>query len=326
MGRLPFELEHKICEMALGASGYPILPTIILVARRFREWSVFFLSLLKFQKAKREEIPRFEPELYRIIRAGEDNVIVPPSLYLNPPSKALKRLSLFTELEIHTNRLAAFGPHVRHILLQNRSSKEIRQVLDHCPNVQSLSLWIIHGRCQETLLPALEDFARRRVLKLLSFDPSHFFQMFDDIPIPFAQLAFSSLTHLEIINATSSWKKWSQIADMPHLTHLAVSAWRNRTRFILMVLKECKFLQVFILFEDAVFVDDSAILDNDNPTHDVAAVRLESWQWKEDYRVVVLRSVMSHLDDWEIGIRGGRDFWVTAERVKNVRLRYRNAM
>lgn len=215
-------------------------------------------------------------------------------------------------MEINTNRLAAFGPHVHHILLQNRTSEEIRRVLDYCPNVQSLSLWIIHGQCQETLLPALEDFARRRVLKLLSFDPSQFFQMFDDVvPIPFAQLAFSGLTHLEIINATSSWVKWAQIADMPHLTHLAMSAWRNRTEFILMVLKECKFLQLIILFETDGF-------GNDTTTHDVAAAGLESW--REDQRVVVLPPVMDHLDDWEIGARGGWDFWAAAERAKKDRL------
>jgi hypothetical protein len=108
-------------------------------------------------------------------------------------------------MEINTNRLAAFGPHVCYILLQNHTSEEIWRVLDYCPNVQSLSLWIIHRQCQETLLPALEDFAWRRMLKLLSFDPSQFFQMFDDVvPIPFSQLAFSSLTHLKIINTTSS--------------------------------------------------------------------------------------------------------------------------
>ena len=216
-------------------------------------------------------------------------------------------------MEINTNRLAAFGPHVRHILLQNRTSGEIRSVLDYCPNVQSLSLWIIqHGQCQETLLPALEDFARRRVLKSLSFDPSQFFQMFDDVvPIPFAQLAFSSLTHLEIINATSSWEKWAQIADLPHLTHLAMSAWRNWTGFILMVLKECKFLQLFILFETDGFYN------NDTMTHDVAA-GLESW--REDQRVVILPPVMDHFNDWEIGARGGRDFWDTAELAKTVRL------
>jgi hypothetical protein len=64
-------------------------------------------------------------ELYRIIRSGEDNVIVPRSLYLNPPKKAVFRLSPNTEMELNIKRLATFGPHVRHILLQRRSSKEI---------------------------------------------------------------------------------------------------------------------------------------------------------------------------------------------------------
>lgn len=54
MGRLPFELEHKICEMAIDAPGYPILPTIILVARRFRDWSVFFSSLNLRKQSERK--------------------------------------------------------------------------------------------------------------------------------------------------------------------------------------------------------------------------------------------------------------------------------
>jgi hypothetical protein len=44
MNCLPFELERKICEMATNQCQYPLLPTIILVARRFREWSVLLVS------------------------------------------------------------------------------------------------------------------------------------------------------------------------------------------------------------------------------------------------------------------------------------------
>jgi hypothetical protein len=263
---------------------------------------------------------RFEPELYRIIRSGEDNVIVPRSLYLK---KAVFRLSPNTEMELNIKRLATFGPHVRHILLQCRSSKEIRQVLDHCPNVQSLSLWGDHGNCRDTLLPALEDLSNRRTLKLLSFDPSEFFEMprNSDLPIPFAQPAFSSLTHLYIINSTPNWKKWAQIADMPRLTHLLMDGVGTfEPGFILQVLKECKLLELLILFknQDQDDDDDSAILDDDSkiPT----SGELESW--KGDHRVVVLNRVEDNLRIWEIGARGGQDHWVIAEMVKDVKVKY----
>jgi hypothetical protein len=268
---------------------------------------------------------RFEPELYRIIRSGEDSVIVPRSLYLNPPKKDVYfRLSPNTELELNIKRLATFGPHVRHILLQVRSSKEVRQVLDHCPNVQSLSLWRVQGNRRDTLLPALEDLSNRRTLKLLSFDPSEFFEMpgTSDLPIPFAQPAFSSLTHLDIINMTPNWKKWAQIADMPCLTHLLMDAvGTSEPRFILQVLKECKLLELLIVFktEDRDDDDDSAILDDDSkiPT----SGELESWTG--DYRVVVLNPVEDSLGIWEIGAGGGQDHWVIAEMVKDARMKYK---
>ncbi len=268
---------------------------------------------------------RFEPGLYRIIRSGDDNVIVPRSLYLNPPNKAVIRLLPNTELELDIKRLATFGPHVHHILLQSRSSKEIRQVLDYCPNVQSLSLWWTHGNGLDTILPALEVLSNRRTLKLLSFDPCSFFEMpfTSDVPIPFAQPAFSSLTHLDIINSTSSWKKWAQIADMPHLTHLSVDPVGGtcEPKFILKVLKKCKLLKLLVVIKPGSpnDNDDSAILDDDSETPTVG--ELESWTG--DYRAVVLNSVVNNLACWEYGARGGQDCWVTAEMVKDVRMKYK---
>ena len=284
------------------------------------------VSSLDFRKQEMKKLFdfRFEPELYRIIRSGEDNVILPRSLYLNCPNKAVICSAPNTELELNIKRLATFGPHVRHILLQNRSSKEIRQVLDHCPNAQSLSLWLVHGNCRETLLPALEDLSNRRTLKLLSFDPSSFFEMprTSDLPIPFAQPAFSSLTHLDIINSTPNWKKWAQIADLPRLTHLSMEGeGTSEPRFIRQVLKECKLLELLIVLktEDRDDDDDSAILDDD--TNIPTPGELESWTG--DYRVVVLYPAADDFGFWEIGARGGQDHWVIAEMVKDVRVKYK---
>ena len=143
-----------------------------------------------------------------------------------------------------------------------------------------------------------------------------------DLPIPFAQPAFSSITHLDIINSTPNWTKWAQIADMPRLTHLLMDGvGTSEPRFILQVLKECKLLELLIVFktEDGGD-DDSAILDDDDSKIPTSG-ELESWTG--DYRVVVLHPVVDHLGFWEVGARGGQDHWVIAEMVKDVRVKYK---
>src|SRR6188768_3400872 len=95
---------------------------------------------------------RFEADLYRIIRSGNDGIVIPP-IYLKP---AHKKYSADPDLE----RIARFGVHVRHILLQNRHSEEIIDILNLCPNVENLALWIVHGESDHKLMPAFEGLQR----------------------------------------------------------------------------------------------------------------------------------------------------------------------
>ncbi|PPR04410.1 hypothetical protein CVT26_004235 [Gymnopilus dilepis] len=259
--RLPTELQWEIFVAA--AKNYPeCIPRIIRVAQRFRIW--------------------FEPELYRVIRSGEGRV-VPPLYTSDSPTATLDFLSL-----------GRFGTHVRHVLLQKRSSEEIKNVLLHTPNVTNLALWIIKGSCAN-LIPILESLPIRK----LSFDPSYFFDNFaPDMSIPFDQPLFQNITHLEIINATSSWSKWKQLARLPQLTHLALAGMVNQP-LIDQVLKECRKLQLFIMFYMNI-----GLLGGE--------VRLP----QADLRVVLLKSVSDHLDHWEKGARGEEDFWITAEKRK----------
>ncbi|KAF8965568.1 hypothetical protein BDZ97DRAFT_1918129 [Flammula alnicola] len=267
ISRLPFELEREIFEIA--ASSFPqCIPTLVVVARRVRVW--------------------FEPELYRIVRSGEGRVI--PPLYAGTGERHTRN----TERDIDIDRLRQFGPWVKHILLQNRTSGEIKQVLEFCPNVHNLALWIIHGSCTH-LVPILEKLPLRR----FSFDPTYFFENYaPDLSIPFDQPLFHNLTHLEIINATSSWSKWRQLALLPKLTHLALAGIVNQ-HLIDRVIVECASLEVFVMFyADVHFIAGELSLSQKDP------------------RVVLLQSVLDHLDHWETGARGEEDFWITAEKRK----------
>ncbi|KAF8907949.1 hypothetical protein CPB84DRAFT_1768239, partial [Gymnopilus junonius] len=221
-----------------------------------------------------ECIPRLllvEPELYRVIRSGEGRVI--PPLYTSESPTA----------SLDIPRLKRFGPHVRNILLQKRTSQEIESVLLHTPNVSNLAMWIISGTCAG-LVPILESLPLRK----LSFDPSYFFENYaSDMSIPFDQPLFRNLTHLEIINASSSWSKWKQLATLPRLTHLALAGMVNQ-QLIDQILKSCLSLELVIMFYMNI----------------------------GDVRVVLLKSVSDHLDHWEKGARGDEDFWVTAQKRK----------
>jgi hypothetical protein len=134
-------------------------------------------------------------------------------------------------------------------------------------------------------------------LRILSFDPSYFFKdCGQNATIPFDQPHFHNLTHLEIINASSTWSKWQQLAFLPKLTHLALAGFVNQ-EFTDRVLVECKALKTFVLF----FYDSSSI--------GIKALQ-------KDHRVVLLPRVADNLDHWEGGARGEEDFWITADRWK----------
>ncbi|CAA7270697.1 unnamed protein product [Cyclocybe aegerita] len=247
---------------------------MVLVARRVRQW--------------------LEPELYRIIRSGDDGKVIPPLYKSNYPHTVAGRTP---DLE----RIARFGPHVRHILLQNRPSEEIGKILQLCPNVRNLAIWIIHGSCRH-LVPILEVL---KSLRRLSFDPSYFFQdYYDDWKVPLDLPAFSRLTHLEIINASPHWKKWKKLASMHALTHLALAGIVDGA-LVERILKECQHLELLVTFY------------LDKPSMDLQIAS------KRDLRAVQLRSVTNHLEHWECGARGGEDFWVTAEKVKRQRIEER---
>lgn len=227
-----------------------------------------------------------------MIRSGDGRVV--PPLYIDSlprddvPNKA-------RQLDIE--RLQHFGPWVHHILLQSRPVHEIAQVLTACPNVPDLALWIVHGD-GAPLVPLLARLPLRR----LSFDPRSFFDSDARAPdgsVPLGQAPFDALTHLEVINVSAAWDQWRQLALLPRLTHLVLGCGTPGEAPVERALAECAALEVLVLpYAGEVLLGDLANLA----------------EVQKDPRVVLLHFSGEYLDDWEVGARGGEDFWITAEK------------
>jgi hypothetical protein len=189
----------------------------------------------------------------------------------------------------------------------------MRDILQHCPDVENLALWLPQPMtrvdCQTTILPLLEDLAISGKLKRLSFDPSFFFRNSSaHIPIPFNQPAFNSITHLEIINFSFSWSKWSQLSEMPRLTHLGTEYSLLGATLAGTLFEACKGLQLLVLLQ----------LNHDPTQHEYPQNT-----WEMDSRVVILCSeqlpATAPIESWEIGARGGPTIWSLAEACRGTR-------
>ncbi|KAF8155954.1 hypothetical protein B0H34DRAFT_515389 [Crassisporium funariophilum] len=258
---LPAELEREIFEIAASANPSCVVE-LVRVARRVQEW--------------------VGPELYRVLRCGQKRVV--PPIYSSVSDSGSPRL-------LDIPYLKSFGHHVQHILLQQCLASDVQEILKYCPNVHNLVLWGVHDSCLP-LLPVLDALSIRR----LSFDTQLFFPSYYD-PIPFVRPLFTNVTHLEMINAPFAWERWHNLALMPRLSHLALSADLS-DELLKIILEDCKMLELLI-----VFFGHPTFLDEAMAT------------MPEDHRIVMVSSVRNRLDHWELGARGGDDFWIIAAKL-----------
>ncbi|KAF8216922.1 hypothetical protein K438DRAFT_1798028 [Mycena galopus ATCC 62051] len=111
-----------------------------------------------------------------------------------------------------------------------------------------------------------------------------------------------SITHLDLYQGDTwgpgTWRDWSGLASLPVLTHLALSE-SIATHIISQVVVECPRL-VVIAIVTYPWERDSARSLTENLTF-------------IDLRVVVLSMSIGYAADWEMGARGGNDFWARAE-------------
>lgn len=126
-------------------------------------------------------------------------------------------------------------------------------------------------------------------------------RLFDE-KVDFDHPLFTRLTHLEVFDSARR-APWSMgFRRIPSLTHLSFNFpedWANHRPFIDDVLAHCAALEVFVLISD----DDDYLSGFMAPFEYFA----------RDPRCVLL-TVKDLLNDWEIGVEGGTDYWVRAER------------
>ena len=265
-----------------------------------------------------QHLPRFKPELYRIIRIDPNRPATLPPFLFDETVSADCRV-------VDTKRLATYGHWVQHVLLQSCHMTDLLDILKHCQNVEDLALCVVHGGSDQSLL---EGLSLCRKLKKLTLLPSDFFY----VPtIPFAHPAFSNITHLEIINfITNSWELWSQLTEMPRLTHLAITVDPALlTGIVLCLLIGCKYLKLLILVNQNINDDPAYELEKSwsNPSHYKLSELGPIAGWMLDSRVVLLNTSNLPLGDdpvgdWEMGARGGSDFWIIAEEIQAERLKF----
>ncbi|KAJ7230840.1 hypothetical protein B0H12DRAFT_221048 [Mycena haematopus] len=135
-------------------------------------------------------------------------------------------------------------------------------------------------------------------LRRLSVEVEYLFG-FPSAGIDFTHPLFSHITHLQLRDFLGNvqWEKWRGLAIIPNLTHLAFTVEKSLS-FFQSTLTACPGLQVLIF-----------LYYRPNP-----GVGLESLA--QDTRFVCLRIpiLQEFEEDWQIGARGGDDFWVHAER------------
>ncbi|KAJ7466668.1 hypothetical protein B0H11DRAFT_1733189 [Mycena galericulata] len=211
---LPVELEKEIFEIA--AYSRPLcIPKLMLVAWRVKIW--------------------VEPLLYRIVvLLGDLDCLCLEEMEGYPYEDD----KIFTRIQ--STPTSVFRNSVRHLCLNLIFEPVAEFILSASPGVEDL--WIVsYGAGNTSLLPIIGPLPLKRLHCCLEalFIP--------ETQIDFAHQLFSHLTHLEIFtdNNPEVTQPWSEIALIPHLTHLSFND-VDLLSLSLNILNTCKSLQVLV--------------------------------------------------------------------------------
>jgi hypothetical protein len=180
--------------------------------------------------------------------------------------------------------------HVKNLFTpyENFPLLDLDLILANCSAVQNLVLF----PNQSNLLP-LSTMPLRRLSTALT-------EVFPVTGVDFMHPLFSRLTHLQLMDTLTNavWEEWKGLALIPNLTHLAFLIGGSLAIFR-GVLAACPALQVlvFLHWESGVV------------SYEGIGLELLS----QDMRFVYMRSPPLSAD-WQIGARGGDDFWIRAEK------------
>ncbi|KAJ7847815.1 hypothetical protein B0H14DRAFT_2510340 [Mycena olivaceomarginata] len=181
--------------------------------------------------------------------------------------------------------------HVKNLLTpyENFPLLDLDLILASCSAVQNLVLF----PNQSDLLPFLSTMPLRRLSTALT-------DVFPATGVDFMHPLFSRLTHLELMDTLTNavWEEWKGLTLIPNLTHLAFLIEKSLAIFQ-GVLAACPALQVLVSLHWG-FKGIS-----------YAGIGLEPLS--QDTRFVCMPAPPLSAD-WQIGARGGDDFWVRAEK------------
>ncbi|KAJ7708563.1 hypothetical protein B0H14DRAFT_3024004, partial [Mycena olivaceomarginata] len=180
--------------------------------------------------------------------------------------------------------------HVRHLFASHELGPHLDLVLASCSAIQNLvlgpSLWPDH-------LPFLLTMPLRCLSTAIA-------NAFPTITVDFMHPLFLNLTHLELMDRLEDapWEEWKGLALIPNVTHLAFLMQKSLAIFQ-GALDTCPALQILVYL--------------DNYFGDMVYYGIDLQPLAQDTRFVCMHALLFALD-WQIGARGGDDFWVRAER------------
>ncbi|KAJ7766653.1 hypothetical protein B0H16DRAFT_1522140 [Mycena metata] len=226
-----------------------------------------------------------EPLLYRVLIA---HVYVPgPTI-----SAALSKPTSFLKTA------------VRHVFLRNGSitMKEAnKKILSSCEGIINLTY---SGTLDSELLPLLDKMHLRK----LDFSvPSSSMGASAWADSTLKHSLFRSVTHLSLYQnvyetpAHSSWQDWFKLASLPSLSHLSVS--QELSAILPHALAECPHLILAIILFWTM-----------GPSQQDTARQFAEGLAFTDPRLLVMVTMSILSKDWEIGARGGDDYWARAEK------------
>ncbi|KAJ7628218.1 hypothetical protein DFH06DRAFT_1480621 [Mycena polygramma] len=189
---------------------------------------------------------------------------------------------------------------VRHAYLHLDGSQKAVKVADLLSNCSQIINLVLSGDWGSDILDSLH---RMRPQKLDITTSLHNASLWGILT--FKRPFFLSVTHLSLFYLPrgpmrEQWHDWALLAALPALTHLSLS--RNLARDILHeALAECPRIVVGI-----------AVIRGNYPYERRSAIEFARGLTVSDPRIVVML-IPHYSKDWEIGARGGADYWVRAE-------------
>jgi len=232
---------------------------------------------------------RIEPFIYRTLAKYSSR----------DGTAAVKKYPLLQEFRNNhevSPRLRKACSYAKHVLLHGLDIDEVVKILEICPNVHDLAVWLI-DRNSTKLMDVISTLPIKRlsvnlcILGCTGFDDDRFdTTIFQRLP--------HTLTHLDAVNITEPFwvNECSGFAVLPNLTHLAVSG-RTSQNIVEPILLACPSLKLFIKFGDFHFFSPEP-------------------SWVEDPRLVSLPSPFPSIDHWCRGARTGVDFWTKGEQIR----------